>query len=118
MTAKDFLSQAHSIDKRINSKLEQVESLRNLAEKATSTLSDIPPSGSRNLHRIEDIITKIVDLENEINTDIDCLVDLKREIVTAIKRVGNSDLQMLLELRYLCFKTWEEISVTLNWSIR
>ena len=40
MTAKEYLSQAYKIDNDINSKLEQVASLRDLATKATSTISD------------------------------------------------------------------------------
>ena len=67
MTAKEYLGQAYRLDQRINSKLEQVMSLRDLATKATSTLSDVAPSGTRNVHRMEDIIVKIVDLENEIH---------------------------------------------------
>ena len=86
MTVKEYLGQAYRIDQRINSKLEQVGSLRALATKATSTMSDTPPSGSRNVQSMESIIVKIIDLENEINEDIDMLVDLKREIVGVIKR--------------------------------
>ena len=67
MTVKEYLSQAYRIDQRINSKLEQVASLRALATKATSTLSDTPPSGSRNVQSMENVIVKIIDLENEIN---------------------------------------------------
>ena len=44
MTAKEYLSQAYKIDNDINSKLEQVTSLRDLATKATSTISDMPGS--------------------------------------------------------------------------
>ena len=117
MTAKDYLSQAYRIDQRINSKLEQVQSLRELATKATATLNDSPVSGSRNVHSMSDIIDKMIDLEAEINDDIDRLVDLKREIVTAIKRVENPECQTLLELRYLCFKSWEHIAVTMNYGI-
>jgi len=115
--AKDYLSQAYRIDQRINSKIEQVSSLHDLATKATSTLSDIPPSGTRNFHRMEDIICKIIDLESDINTDIDDLVDLKREIVELIKSVSNPEYQTILELRYLCFKTWEQIAVNMCYSI-
>ena len=118
MTAKEYLGQAYRIDQRINSKLEQLSSLRNLATKATSTLSDAPPSGTRNVHRMEDVIVKIVDMENEINADIDKLVDLKQEIIRVIKAVENSELHTLLELRYLCFKTWEEISVEMGYTMR
>ena len=37
MTAKEYLSQAYRIDQRVNSKLRQVDSLRDLATRATST---------------------------------------------------------------------------------
>lgn len=117
LTAKEYLSQAYRIDQRINSKIEQVSSLHTLATKATSTLSDAPPSGSRNYHRMEDIIAKIIDLEADINADIDNLVDLKRKIVELIKSVSDPEYQTILELRYLCFKTWEQIAVNMCYSI-
>ena len=112
--AKDYLSKAYRIDTRINSKIEQVNSLHSLATKATSTLSDIPPSGTRNVHRMEDIIAKIIKLEEEINADIDELVDLKRNITQLIKKIENTEYQTLLELRYLTFKKWEEISIEMD----
>nr|WP_236887311.1 hypothetical protein [Dehalococcoides mccartyi] len=96
-----------------------MQSLRDLSTKAVATLSDVPPSKeTRNIHRMEDVIVKMMDLESEINTDLNALVDLKHEIVTIIKCVEAPDLQTILELRYLCFKTWEEISVELHLDIR
>ena len=118
MTAKEYLDQAYRLDQRINSKLEQVLSLRELTTKATATMSDMPGGGSRNVYRMQEIIGKIVDLENEINADIDALVDLKREMVATIKAVTDPECQTLLELRFLCFKTWEQIAVEMNYSIQ
>ena len=118
MTAKEYLGQAYRLDQRINSKLEQVLSLRELTTKATATMSDMPGGGSRNVYKMQDIIGKIVDLENEINADIDKLVDLKREMVAVIKAVADPEYQTLLELRFLCFKTWEQIAVDMNYSIQ
>jgi len=118
MTAKEFLQQAFRIDQRINAKLEQIASLRELATKATATLSDTPFGGTRSIHKMEDIITKMVDLETEINHDIDALMDLKREIVSVIKQIENPEYQTLLELRYLCFKVWEQIAVDMTYSIQ
>ena len=117
MTAKEYLGQAYRIDQRINSKIEQVASLRELSRKATTTLSDMP-KGTPNPHSKENIILKMMDLENEINTDIDSLVDLKREIVGIIKKVNNPEYQALLEERYLCFKPWEQIAVDMGYSTR
>ena len=118
MTAKEYLSQAYRLDQRINSKLEQVLSLRDLTTKATATMSDMPGGGSRNVYKMQDIIAKIIDLENEINADIDQLVDLKREMVATIKSVTDPECQTLLELRFLCFKTWEQIAVDMGYSIQ
>ena len=118
MTAKEYLGQAYRLDQRINSKLEQVLSLRELTTKATATMSDMPGGGSRNVYKMQDIIGKIVDLENEINADIDKLVDLKREMVAVIKAVADPEYQTLLELRFLCFKTWEQIAVEMSYSIQ
>ena len=67
---------------------------------------------------MDDIIMKTMDLENEINTDIDSLIALKREIVSTIKAVPNLEYQTLLELRYLCFKSWDQIAVKMGYDLR
>ena len=118
MTAKEYLGQAYRIDQRINSKMEQIASLNLLARKATTVFSDMPGNSTRNIHRMEDVIIKIVDMESEINADIDRLVDLKKEIAGVIHGVSNLEYQTLLELRYLCFKTWEQIAVDMGYSIQ
>ena len=40
MNAKEYLNQAYWLDRRINSKLEQLSSLRDMATKTTSIMSD------------------------------------------------------------------------------
>ena len=67
---------------------------------------------------MEGIIVKMMELENEINADIDVLIDLKKEIMSIIKKINNPEQQTLLELRYLCFKTWEQIAVDMGYSIQ
>lgn len=118
MTAKEFLSQAYMLDQRINSKLAQIISLNDLATKCTSTFSDMPRTPSNGNSAIENVVAKIVDLQIEINNDIDSLVDLKRDLVRSIKAVENAELRTLLELRYLCFKTWKQIAIDMGYNIR
>lgn len=117
MTTKEYLSQAWRIDRMVNAKLQQAQSLRNLSEKASATLSDTPPSDTPNPHRMEDIIIKMIDLEAEINADIDRLVDLKREIMRAIKALENDEYKILLELRYLCFMPWRDIAAEMQYGV-
>ena len=110
MTAKEYLSQAMYIDQRINSKLEQIMTLRDSATRVTATLSDMPRGDSSNPQRMESTIVKIIDLENEINRDIDQLVDLKAEARKVIAQLESPEQQLVLELRYLCYKSWVDIA--------
>ena len=116
MTAKDYLSQAFHIDQRISSKLSQVMRLREAATNCTATLTDMPRPDSPSRQQMADTICKIVDLEREINEDIDRLVDLKAEARRAINAVSDPDQQLILELRYLCYKPWNEIMTELGYS--
>lgn len=117
MTAKEYLGQAYRLDQRIDAKIAQVSSLNDLATKCTATLNGMPRNPNRGGSAMADAVVKIISLQNEINEDIDKLVDLKREMVTLIKRVNDTEYQTLLEKRYLCFMTWEQIAVDMNYSI-
>ena len=118
MKIKEYLMQAYRIDQRINSKLEQIAALHDLATKAAVTYSDMPKSSNRSESKIEDAIIKIIDLEDEINKDIDRLVDLKTDITHLIKKLDSHEYQIILEQRYLCFKSWEQIAVDMGYSIQ
>ena len=118
MNAKEFLSQARYLDMRINSKVEQIDSLNALATKCTSTLTGMPHNPSPSTSLMADAVCKIVDLQEELGRDVRELVELKRRISSVIKSVQDHEQQTLLEKRYLCFQTWEKISVDMNFSIQ
>ena len=118
MTAKEYLNQAYRVDQRVNSKLHQLESLKDMATKATSTLGTEPVSGTRNVHRLADTIDNIIALENEINDDIDHLVNLKRDVMKTLSQVHDTNCLMLLELRYLSFKSWDDIAAEMHYGSR
>lgn len=118
MTAKQFLAQAYNLDRRIKSKVEQIASLNELAAKITTTLTGLPKGPNSDSSTMASTVAKIVDLQAEIDRDIEGLVDLKRDIVNAIKAIRNPEWQTLLELRYLCFKSWEQIAIDMGYSMR
>ena len=118
MTTKEYFEQALTLNKRINSKLDHLGTLREMSTKATITLSDMPRSSSPNLYQMQDIISKIIDLEREINRDIDRFVDMKREYMWIINEIRNPVFQLVMEQRYLCCRTWEKISEELGYEMR
>lgn len=115
---KEYLSQAFYIDKQIKAKLEQLGMLRELATTTSHPLSDMPGSPNRNIDRMEKAIIKIVDMEKEISQEVDALLDLKIQIAQCIKNVEDIDCQLILEFRYLCFMSWEEIAAEMNFTVR
>jgi len=118
MKAKEYLSQAYRLDQRINSKLEQVTSLRALAAKTTAHIQAERVSETKQRSQMENAIMKLIDLEHEIDADIDRLVDLKREMASFIDKLENPYYSMLLELRYLGGRTWENVADIMDYDVR
>lgn len=118
MTAKEFLSQTFTIDRRISSKLRQIERLNELAAKCTSVWSDMPKSPNRRQSSMADAVERIIDLQSEIKADIDTLVATNQKIHAVIKAVDNYEYRSLLEYRYLCRMRWDDISNILGYNIR
>lgn len=118
MTSKEYLSQARFLDASIRTKVEQIESLNDLATSCTAVISDMPRNPNRGGSRMADAVMKIIDLQEEIKNDMIALVNLKREIMDVIKSVSSLEYQTILEKRYLCFISWERIAVELGYSIQ
>ena len=118
MTAKEYLGQAYRLDQRINSKLQQVESLRSLTQKVTASYDSEPVSRTRNVNSLEDTIIRLIEAEKQINQQIDELVSLKMDIAALIDHVHNESYRLILEKRYLCFLPWDQIASDLHYSRR
>ncbi|MGF7184733.1 DNA-directed RNA polymerase specialized sigma subunit [Desulfitispora alkaliphila] len=119
MGAKEYLSQAIWLDQMIDSKLEQLTTLKSLAMKVTSSFTKEKICGGNiEKSKMESTIVKVIDLENEINADIDRLIDLKRDIQDTINKMDDINQQLLLELRYLSGKGWDEIAATMGYDPR
>lgn len=115
MTAKEYLSQAYRLDQRINSNIEEISRLREMATSISSPSWGEKVQGTRSteapfVHCLE----KIMDLEIIINKEIDTLIGLKKEIRTVIEAVQNTDERLVLRYRYIHNCTWEQIGNELN----
>ncbi len=120
MTAKEYLRQAYRLNELIDSRITELERLRDYSTRLTScSFEGERVSKSRSGEApFAKIIDKIVDLEKVINRDIDRYVDLKMEMNVAIDRVSNVDERLLLRYRYLNNYSWDDIAQLLNVSGR
>lgn len=118
MTAQEYLSRAYRMEQQVESKLQQIEALRSMAESLTSCIGTEPVAHTRNVTSMQDTVNKIIEEEQELNAQIDRLVEIKKEIADTIARVTNVTYRLILEKRHLCFQMWEQIAYDLNYSIR
>ena len=118
MKAKAFLSQAYTMNQQIDSKLDQIQTMRSLACRVTTVLDKNPVRHSRNVTGMQDVITQIVEAEDELNADIDRLVSVRKEIADVIGQLESERYRLILEKRYLCFQAWDDIGHDLNICVR
>jgi len=118
MNAKEYLSQAIWLNQRINSKLEQVSSLRTLASKVNTTFGEERVQSTKKQSPMEETIVRLIDLENEVNENIDELIKLKSEIEETINQVDDPVYQLILQMRYIDRKTWEEVARNVGYDRR
>lgn len=115
MTAKEYLRQAYRLDQKINSDLEEVAALREMASSVSSPqLGDRVQTSRKGEAPFVRSLEKIMELEDKINREIDLLVDLKKEIRSVITTVEDTDERMVLKYRYIHNYTWEQIGNELH----
>ena len=117
MQAKEFLNKIRHIDMMIDCKLEQTSNLRSRLTSINVSMGERVQS-SLDPDKFTNTISKIVELEKEINDDIDKLVDLKSIARNVIEQLENEVEKVILYKRYFENKTFEQISVELNYSWR
>lgn len=117
--AKEFLQQVKLCDMHINEKLAEMERLKALTTKITSTWkTDVSVSGSGNQDKLGFAIAKIIDLEADINKAVDEFVDKKKEVSMIIEKIKEPDQVAVLYKRYFQFETWEQIACEMHMTYR
>ena len=117
MEAKEYLKLAWKVDQQIDDKIEQINILKELSEKTTAVLSDMPGKSTRNIHSREEVITRMMDSEEALNQEVLKLIEIRENVRAAIAGVENVECRMLLEERYLCYHGWNEIAEDMGYSL-
>ena len=118
MTAKEYLNQLIAMDNAINRKQQRLATLRDVAMNTTPNYADEAVQCTREKNPLENIMSKIVDLDREIDEDIDALVDFKAEVWEKLDKIADERYKRILWLRYADRKTWRYIALELNFTIR
>jgi len=117
MTAKEFLQQVYIANKEIDAKLEQIARLQSLATRTTSAIKGVPSGDSATNSRIENSIVLIHEKTAQLSAELTRLLQVSEKVAVTIAAVRNDKERMILEYRYLCFFSWENISKMINVSL-
>lgn len=115
MTAKEYLQQAYKLDRLIDSHLEEVRSLRDLATGLSSPAlgEKVQTSVSGDASFVK-TVESIIRMENRINEEIDQLVALKEQIHNTLMTVRDPRERMILRGRYIDGKTERHLATVLD----
>ena len=118
ITTKEYLRQYTNANRSINAKLDQISKLRALATKSTTALTKDKVSGCMEIDKVSEIVSKIVDMERQVDVEIDALQDIKESVIAVIYSVKDARLRELLERRYISDQKWEQIAFEMGYDIR
>ena len=114
---KDYLNQIRFINQEIQSRIEERNELREaVAIKSPKITADkVQESGNLNY---DDKYMKFIEASEVINEKIDEMINLKMQISNEIDRLEKPEHRLILRLRYINLKSYEEISVAMCYDIR
>lgn len=118
MTAKEYLQQAYTIDRRIKLDTEKLAAARSALYGKTARYdsdgSKSVPSGNGT----ESAVLRVVELEERLDREIDELTYKRQEIEQAVNAVPDEVQREVLTRRYLLYQKWEVIAAEMNYSIQ
>ena len=110
--------QIRKLDFQIKAKQQQIEEIRAKLLPGISYESDGSACSSVNTKHNEQMILRIVELEDEINEDLSSLVRRKQEIMSTIDQLEDSRQIAVLYKRYVECKGWTVIAKEMDYSKR
>ena len=114
---KKFLGQAYYLDKRVEVLKDELETLESRLQKCTASYTTtITMGGSR--QSFEMTLDKVLKYRDMLSYELSCLVDRKKEIESAIKRLDDDRQKIILYKRYINFQTFETISLDIGLEVR
>lgn len=110
MEAKEYLLQVKKLDTMIKNKLIEKQQWKDIALGITANMDGERVQSSGTKSKMADALVKCIDIETEINSLIDKLIDTKKEVIAVIERLSSPLQYDVLHLHYIQFVTLQEIA--------
>jgi len=108
--AQRYLEQVEMLDAIIKNKLIEQRQWKDIALGITANMDGERVQSSGSQSKMADAIDKCVDMEAEIDSLVDRLIDTKREVIQTIEQVDSPIEYNVLHMRYIQFLELQEIA--------
>lgn len=108
--AQRYLEQVEMLDAIIKNKLIEQRQWKDIALGITANMDGERVQSSGSQSKMADAIDKCVDMEAEIDSLVDRLIDTKREVIQTIEQVDSPIWYNILHMRFIQFKDLQEIA--------
>lgn len=108
--AQVFLEQVKKLDYRIKNKLIEQQQWRDIALGITANMEGEKVQSSGSQSKMADAVVKCVDMEAEIDSLIDELVDTKKAVIQTIERLDSPTEYDVLHRRYIQYQSLQEVA--------
>ena len=96
----------------------RAEKYREMAMRATGRTDAIRVSGTPERSKVETYILELWDVHNELQREISSLMEKSRAAEKLIETLQDDRHRTVLQLRYLCGMTWDDIAERLHFTLR
>ena len=119
MRAEQYVGRLVGLQQRKDTDMEELNRLRSLATSipGSNLTGEIQGKGPAHSN-VENIVMKIVDLENEIMDGVDVLIDYERQAWNVLSAINDSRQRTVLWHYYFCRRTVKEIAYKMRLSPR
>ena len=97
---------------------ERAQRYREMAMRATGRTDAIRVSGTGDRSKVEKYILELWDVHNELQKEIGELMEKSRTAEKLIETLKDDRHRSVLQLRYLCGMTWDDIAERLHFTLR
>ena len=118
MQTKEYLNQISRMNRVINNKLTEISQLQEMACSILSIKNEERVQSTPNFDTIGTVVSKIVDMEKEVDLLVDILFDIKKDIYFKINMLSNQKHKEILIKKYIEFKSIYTIAEELGMTDR
>lgn len=116
MDAKEYLSRAFILNRKIKTKERRLKSLKDGTAYSGPLYGDVKVDTNMRHSTVEYSALRYASLSEEIKKEKEELDEIMKSTSSTIKRLGDTNMETILEMRYLSFMDWEEIITRMGYS--